>query len=131
MPTSSPATQGGHLAAFAREYCRHTKGRWAGQPVAFEPWQQSFIDEAFRLDADGRRVYRNVLLGLPRKNGKSTLAATLALYMAGADGEAAAGEGLVEDRADGTHHEPWRAGAAREDEAAGPAGARPSLAACR
>jgi phage terminase large subunit-like protein len=90
MPTSSPATQGGHLAAFAREYCRHTKGRWAGQPVAFEPWQQAFIDEAYRLDDDGRRVYRNVLLGLPRKNGKSTIAATLALYHAGADGEAGA-----------------------------------------
>jgi len=90
MPTSSPTTQGGHLAAFAREYCRHTKGRWAGQPVAFEPWQQAFIDEAYRLDDDGRRVYRNVLLGLPRKNGKSTIAATLALYHAGADGEAGA-----------------------------------------
>jgi phage terminase large subunit-like protein len=90
MATSSPATQGGHLAAFAREYCRHTKGRWAGQPVAFEPWQQAFLDEAYRLDDDGRRVYRNVLLGLPRKNGKSTIAATLALYHAGADGEAGA-----------------------------------------
>lgn len=90
MPTASPATQGGHVAAFAREYCRHTKGRWAGDPVGFEPWQQAFLDEAFRLDDDGRRVYRNVLLGLPRKNGKSTLAAALALYMAGADGEAGA-----------------------------------------
>jgi phage terminase large subunit-like protein len=89
MPTAA-ATQGAHVAAFAREYCRHTKGRWAGQPVEFEPWQQAFLDEAFRLDEDGRRVYRNVLLGLPRKNGKSTLAATLALYMAGADGEAGA-----------------------------------------
>jgi len=89
MPTAS-ASQGAHLAAFAREYCRHTKGRWAGQPVEFEPWQQAFLDEAFRLDADGRRVYRNVLLGLPRKNGKSTMASTLALYFAGADGEAGA-----------------------------------------
>jgi phage terminase large subunit-like protein len=90
MPTANATTQGGHVAAFAAEYCRHTKGRWAGQPVAFEDWQQAFMDEAFRLDADGRRVYRNVLLGLPRKNGKSTLAAALALYMAGADGEAGA-----------------------------------------
>ena len=90
MPTASPATQGGHVAAFAAEYCRHTKGRWAGSPVTFEPWQAAFLDEAFRLDDDGRRVYRNVLLGLPRKNGKSTLAAALALYMAGADGEAGA-----------------------------------------
>ena len=81
MPTASPATQGGHVAAFAAEYCRHTKGRWAGSPVTFEPWQAAFLDEAFRLDDGGRRVYRNVLLGLPRKNGKSTLAAALALYL--------------------------------------------------
>jgi phage terminase large subunit-like protein len=90
VSTVAVPTQGGHVAAFAAEYCRHTKGRWAGQPVEFEPWQRAFLDEALRLDDAGRRVYRNVLLGLPRKNGKSTLAATLALYMAGADGEAGA-----------------------------------------
>ncbi len=83
-------SQGAHVAAFAAEYCRHTKGRWAGEPVVFEPWQQEFVDEAFRLDSTGRRVYQNVLLGIPRKNGKSTLAAAIALYMAGADGEAGA-----------------------------------------
>lgn len=80
-------SQGGHVAAFAEAYCRHTKGRWAGQPVVFEDWQREFLDEAFRLDAKGRRVFQRVLFGIPRKNGKSTLAATLALYMAGADGE--------------------------------------------
>ena len=61
-------SQGDHVAAFAEAYCRHTKGRWAGQPVVFEPWQREFLDEAFRLDARGRRVYREVLLGVPRKN---------------------------------------------------------------
>ena len=83
-------SQGPHVAAFAEAYCRHTKGRWAGEPVVFEDWQQAFLDEAFKLDKDGRRVYQRVLFGIPRKNGKSTLAATLALYMAGADGEAGA-----------------------------------------
>jgi phage terminase large subunit-like protein len=83
-------TQGKHVAAFAEAYCRHTKGRWAGQPVVFEPWQQEFIDAAFELDEHGRRKVTTALLGVPRKNGKSVLAATLALYMAGADGEAGA-----------------------------------------
>ena len=83
-------SQGEHVARFAEAYCRHTKGRWAGEPVVFEPWQREFLDEAFRLDANGRRVYRNVLLGVARKAGKSTMAAALALYMAGADGEAGA-----------------------------------------
>lgn len=80
-------SQGDHVARFAEAYCRHTKGRWAGQAVVLEEWQREFLEEAFRLDARGRRVYRNVLLGIPRKNGKSTLAAALSLYMAGADGE--------------------------------------------
>jgi len=80
-------TQGGHVAAFAAAYCRHTKGRWAGEPVVFEPWQQEFIDAAFELDENGRRKVTTALLGVPRKNGKSVLAATIALYMAGADGE--------------------------------------------
>lgn len=80
-------TQGDHVAAFAEAYCRHTKGRWAGQPVVFEPWQRDFVNAAFELDDDGRRKVTTALLGVPRKNGKSVLAATLALYMAGADGE--------------------------------------------
>ncbi len=83
-------SQGEHVARFAEAYCRHTKGRWAGDPVVLEDWQREFLEEAFRLDSKGRRVYRNVLLGIPRKNGKSTLAAALSLYMAGADGEAGA-----------------------------------------
>ena len=82
------ASQGPHVAAFAEAYCRHTKGRWAGQPVTFEPWQQEFLDEAFKLDpATGKRVYTNILWALPRKSGKSTAAAALSLYLAGADGE--------------------------------------------
>lgn len=92
MTTVTPVlTAGQHFAEFCATYCRHTKGRWAGDPLTLEPWQQDFVDEALRLDPNtGRRVYRQVLLGVPRKNGKSTLAASLALYLAGADGEAGA-----------------------------------------
>lgn len=82
-------TDGPRVAAFARRYLRHTKGRWAGQPLIFEAWQQEFLDEAFRIDeASGLRVYREVVLGIPRKNGKSTVAAGIALYLLVADGEA-------------------------------------------
>lgn len=81
------SSQGPHVAEFAEHFCRHTKGRWAGEPLVFEDWQRAFLDEAFKLDADGKRVYSRVLFGLPRKCGKSTLAAAIALYMAAADGE--------------------------------------------
>ena len=80
-------SQGPHVAEFAETFCRHTKGRWAGEPLVFEEFQREFLDEAFKLDADGKRVYTRVLCGLPRKCGKSTLAAAIALYMAAADGE--------------------------------------------
>lgn len=80
-------TDGPRVAWFARRFCRHTKGRWAGDPVVFEEFQQEFLDEAFKLGPNGRRVYKNILLGISRKSGKSTMAATLALYFAHWDGE--------------------------------------------
>lgn len=80
-------SQGPHVAEFAERFCRHTKGRWAGDPLVFEEYQREFLDEAFKLDEKGQRVYTRVLFGLPRKAGKSTMAAAIALYMAAADGE--------------------------------------------
>jgi phage terminase large subunit-like protein len=73
---------------FTARFCRHTKGRWYGRPFRLEPWQREFTRELLQTRY-GRRVYRTALLGIPRKNGKSTLAAALALYMAGPEGEQA------------------------------------------
>lgn len=80
---------GPYFAAFCERYLRHTKGRWARQPVVFEDWQRDFWWEALELDpATGRRVYQEVGLGLPRKNGKSLKASAAGLYFLTADGEA-------------------------------------------
>lgn len=82
-------TGGPHFEAFCSRYLRHTQGRWAGRSLALEPWQQAFVWEALELDpVTGLRVYSEVGLGLPRKNGKSTLAAGFGLYFLAADGEA-------------------------------------------
>ncbi len=82
-------TDGPRVRAFAHRFVRHTKGRWAGQPLDFEPWQAEFLDEAFEIDErTGLRVYREVLLGIPRKNGKSTKAGAIGLYLLAGDGEA-------------------------------------------
>lgn len=86
---AEPQTAGPHVAAFLKNFCRHTKGRWARQPVEVEPWQQDFLDEAYELDEDGLRVYSEVVLGIPRKNGKSLIGSGLALYHLTADGEEA------------------------------------------
>jgi phage terminase large subunit-like protein len=80
-------TGGGYFATYCEVRIRHTKGRWAGRPLVFEPWQRAFWNEALELDRDGRRVYQEVGLGIPRKNGKSTMAAAAGIYMLDADGE--------------------------------------------
>lgn len=92
VATRVPATvaqpgPGQPISRFAFEYCRHIVGRWAGQPVIFEPWQRDFWDEVYRVDASGRRVYNEVVLGLPRKDGKSLKASVFSLYMLGFDDE--------------------------------------------
>ncbi len=83
-----PALSAPILPRTARRYIRHTKGRWAGQPLVYEPWQREFWWEALEFDpATGFRIYNEVGLGIPRKNTKSTMASAAGLYMLDADGE--------------------------------------------
>src|SRR5262245_48580413 len=68
----------------------HTKGHFAGQTFRLRPWQKQIVRELFKRRQDGLRHYRSALLMLPRKNGKTELAAAIALYGLLADGEAGA-----------------------------------------
>jgi phage terminase large subunit-like protein len=47
----------------------------------YEQWERDFLDELFLVYDDGSRVYKEALLGVARKNGKSTLTASLGLYL--------------------------------------------------
>ena len=61
----------------------HTKGqRWAGNSFNLRPWQENKIIRPLfgTLRPDGLRQYRTCFTMLPRKNGKSELAAAIALY---------------------------------------------------
>jgi phage terminase large subunit-like protein len=49
-------------------------------PFVLDPWQQDFIREAYRRDRQGRRIYKEILLGIPRGNGKTPLATGLSLH---------------------------------------------------
>lgn len=61
---------------------RQTKGKWAGQPLALLPWQERIIRDLFgTLRPDGKRQYRTAYIEIPRKAGKSTLSAAIALYL--------------------------------------------------
>lgn len=78
-----------HAIAFIERYCRHSHGKWGGKPVLLELWQKALIAAAFGFvhEKTGLRKYRKVLLVVGRKNGKSTLAAPVGLYLMIADGE--------------------------------------------
>lgn len=78
--------------AFFEKLLRHTKGEWAGDNFKLQPWQRDqIIKPLFGWKrADGTRQYRSAYIEIPRKNGKSTLSAGIALFLLFADGEAGA-----------------------------------------
>ena len=73
------------------ELMPHTKGKWAqkGMKLKLEPWQKFFVANVFgwMKRKNGLRKYRNADLYVPRKNGKSALAAGIGNYMLAVDGE--------------------------------------------
>lgn len=73
------------------ELMPHTKGKWAAkrETLKLEPWQVFFVCCVFgwKRRIDDTRRFRRALLLVPRKNGKSALAAAIGLYMLVADGE--------------------------------------------
>lgn len=87
MTLAAPPTAGTRVGEFIETFCRNSKGDSAGELIELRPWQQEIVDELFVLRADGRRKHRTAYIGLPRKNGKSTIGAALALYGLIADGE--------------------------------------------
>ena len=73
---------------FIEMFCRHSKGELARQRITLMLWQRAFISALFGFVNDqGVRRFKEALLWVPRKNGKSLLAAAIALYMLLADGE--------------------------------------------
>lgn len=86
--SSAAARRGDEVADWVEKWCCHVKGEMAGRPFLLEDWQRRWVREVFGPQTrDGRRKVRTALLGVPRKAGKSTLSAALALYLLVADGE--------------------------------------------
>lgn len=78
-----------HAIEFIENFCKHSKGKMGGKPFILELWQKALIAAVFGFvhKIDGVRKYREVILIVARKNGKSTLSAAVGLYMQTADGE--------------------------------------------
>ena len=75
---------------FIEKFCTHVKGELAGKAFILEKWQKNDIVRplfGWKDKETGLRKYRTCYVEIPRKNGKSNLAAALALYLMFADGE--------------------------------------------
>ena len=70
------------------ENLRHTKGVWAGKSFQLLPWQEQIIRDVFGiLKPNGYRQFNTAYVEIPKKNGKSELAAAVALLLTCGDGE--------------------------------------------
>ena len=76
-----------HAVDFIR-CLKHTKGQWRGVPFDLLPWQDEIIRDLFgTVKETGYRRYNTAYIEIPKKNGKSELAAAVALLMTCGDGE--------------------------------------------
>lgn len=73
---------------FVENFCRHHEGPLAPQLIKLELWQKAFLSVVFGvLDDDGLRQFREIILVIARKNGKTLIAAAIAAYMMYMDDE--------------------------------------------
>ena len=78
-----------HAIEFIEKFCKHSKGKMGGKPFKLELWQKAMTAALFGFvhKIDGIRKYREFMLIVARKNGKSAWGSAVALYMLMADGE--------------------------------------------
>lgn len=82
------AKKAGKAIRFIENFCRHHEGALAPQLIKLELWQKAFVSVVFGvLDENGRRQFREVILIVARKNGKTLFAAAVAVYCMIMDGE--------------------------------------------
>ncbi|MEG2198099.1 MAG: terminase TerL endonuclease subunit [Cellulosilyticaceae bacterium] len=67
---------------------KHTKGQWRGVNFELLPWQEQIIRDVFgTVKENGFRQYNTAYIEIPKKNGKSELAAAVALLLTCGDAE--------------------------------------------
>lgn len=77
-----------HAVAFIEQLC-HTKGEWSGKPFRLLPWQEQIVRDVFGIvdRKTNARQFRTAFVEIPKKQGKSELAAAVALYLLCGDNE--------------------------------------------
>ena len=77
-----------HVIEFIENYCKHSKGKMGGQPVILELWEKALLATVFGfIDITGCRKYREAVLIVGKKNGKSLIASAVGLYLLVGDNE--------------------------------------------
>ena len=79
----SRPTELAHFEWFCSTYLEHSVDQFSGKPMILEEWQRDFMGEVLETvdgENDPTPYWRSCALVLPRKNGKTTLLAALALY---------------------------------------------------
>ena len=67
---------------------KHTKGEWYGMPFELIDWQEQIVRDIFGiLKPNGYRQFNTAYIEIPKKQGKSELAAAIALYLTCGDFE--------------------------------------------
>ena len=91
LPTSHyDKAKADRAVRFIQNLC-HTKGKWAGKKFILLPWQEQIVRDIFGIvKEDGNRQFRTAYVEIGKKNGKSELAAAVALYLLFADNEMSA-----------------------------------------
>ena len=70
------------------ESLRHTKGQWYRKPFELIDWQEQIVRDVFGvLKPNGYRQFNTAYVEIPKKMGKSELAAAIALLLTCGDGE--------------------------------------------
>lgn len=73
---------------FAENFCRHHEGALAPGLIKLELWEKAFLSVIFGIvDKDGNRQFREIVLVVGRKNGKTLMAAIVSAFLAFMDGE--------------------------------------------
>lgn len=83
------ANRANHAIEFIENFCKHSKGKLGGKPFLLELWQKAMTATLFGFvhKIEGTRKYREFILIVARKNGKSAWGSAVALYMMVADNE--------------------------------------------
>ena len=91
LPTSRyDKAKADRAVTFIQNLC-HTKGKWAGTPFMLLPWQEQIVRDIFGIvKENGKRQFLTAYVEIPKKQGKSELAAAVALYLLYADNEQSA-----------------------------------------